>query len=134
MLENKSLVEIKSSSSRSFGFLISGIFLIIAFFPIFFDGNFKIVYFIISIILFFVSIFYPKIFSVPNKLWFKFSMLLGAIVAPLVMALIYFVTVTPIGLLMRLLGKDLLNKKIDKSLKSYWQERKNPINSMKDQY
>ena len=61
-------------------------------------------------------------------------MLLGSIVAPIVMALVYFITVLPIGLIMRLLGKDLLKLKLDKSAKSYWIERREPIGSMKNQF
>jgi hypothetical protein len=76
----------------------------------------------------------PRILSSPNKLWFKFGLLLGSIVAPIVMALIYFVTILPTGLIMRLLGKDLLKPKLDKNAKSYWIERTEPVGSMKNQF
>ena len=74
------------------------------------------------------------IFIIPNKLWFKLGMLLGAIIAPIIMALLYLFIVTPTGIIMRLFNKDLLNQKINKSKKSYWIKRKEPINSMKNQY
>ena len=61
-------------------------------------------------------------------------MVLGAVVAPVVMALVYFTTVVPIGLIMRLIGKDLLRQKLDKNTKSYWIERNEPMGSMKDQF
>jgi hypothetical protein len=61
-------------------------------------------------------------------------MALGAVVAPVVMALVYFSTVVPIGLIMRLMGKDLLRQKLDKNTKSYWIERNEPMGSMKDQF
>jgi large-conductance mechanosensitive channel len=76
----------------------------------------------------------PKILTIPNKLWFKFGMLLGSIISPIVMALVYFLTVLPTGLIMRLLGKDLLKQKIDKNAKSYWIERPEPMTSMKNQF
>ena len=76
----------------------------------------------------------PKTLAIPNKLWFKFGILLGSIIAPIVMALIYFLTVLPIGLIMRLLGKDLLRQKIDKNAKSYWIGRREPMGSMKNQF
>lgn len=76
----------------------------------------------------------PQVLALPNKLWFKFGLLLGSIVAPIVMAFVYFVTVVPTGLIMRLLGKDLLKQKLDKNAKSYWIERKEPMGSMKNQY
>jgi large-conductance mechanosensitive channel len=76
----------------------------------------------------------PKILSLPNKLWFKFGIFLGSIITPIVMAFVYFATVLPIGLIMRLLGKDLLKQKLDKNAKSYWIERKDPIGSMKNQF
>jgi hypothetical protein len=76
----------------------------------------------------------PQILSIPNRLWFKLGLGLGAFVAPVIMVLIYFTTVVPIGLLMRLMGKDLLKQKLDRNVKSYWIERSEPIGSMKDQF
>ena len=76
----------------------------------------------------------PKILSLPNKLWFKFGLLIGSIIAPILMALVYFITVLPIGLILRLLGKDLLKLRIDKNTKSYWIERSEPVGSMKQQF
>jgi len=76
----------------------------------------------------------PQVLELPNKLWFKFGILLGSIIAPVVMALVYFSTVLPTGLIMRLLGKDILKQKLDKNAKSYWIERSEPIGSMKNQF
>jgi len=76
----------------------------------------------------------PKVLTRPNRLWFKFGILLGSVIAPVVMTLVYFATVLPIGLIMRLLGKDLLKQKLDKNAKSYWIERKEPMGSMKNQF
>ena len=82
----------------------------------------------------FLAFIAPNTLSLPNKLWFKFGMLLGSIIAPIVMALVYFLTVLPTGLIMRLFGKDLLNRKLDKNAKSYWIERTEQMGSMKNQF
>jgi len=76
----------------------------------------------------------PKLLAPLNKLWFKFGMILGAIVAPIVMGVIFFLTVTPIGLVMKIMGKDLLNKKYNKKKKTYWIKRDVPIGTMKRQF
>ena len=73
-----------------------------------------------------------KILTPLNKLWFKFGILLGKIVSPLIMGIIFFLVVTPIGLIMRLLGKDLLNLKYNN--KSYWIEKDGPKSKMKNQF
>ena len=74
------------------------------------------------------------VLALPSKLWFMFGLLIGSIVAPIVITLVYFVTVVPTGLIMRVLGKDLLKHRIDKDAKSYWIERKEPMGSMKNQF
>jgi hypothetical protein len=76
----------------------------------------------------------PNVLSLPNKLWFKFGIVLGSIIAPIIMALVYFLTVLPTGFIMRLLGKDLLKQKLDKKDKSYWIERSESMGSMKNQF
>ena len=75
-----------------------------------------------------------KIKTPLNKLWFKFGMILGAIVTPIVMGLIFFLIVTPIGLIMRIMGKDLLNKKYDKEKNTYWIKKYKNMSSMKKQF
>ena len=69
-----------------------------------------------------------------NKLWFKFGIALGAVIAPIVMSIIFFLAITPIGLLMKILGKDLLNKKINKKKNTYWIKRDVPVGTMKRQF
>ena len=125
---------VEESSPKSFGIVFSIVFLIVSLYPL---TNFKgisIWALIISIIFLLLAFIAPKVLSLPNKLWFKFGLLLGSIVAPIVMAFVYFVTVLPTGLIMRLLGKDLLKQKLDKNAKSYWIERKEPMGSMKNQF
>ena len=75
-----------------------------------------------------------KLLTPLNKLWFKLGIILGAIVAPLVMGIVFFLVLTPIGLVMRIIGKDLLNKKYDKKKRTYWIKRDTSIGTMKRQF
>ena len=121
-------------SEKSFGFVFSLIFLIISLYPLINSEGFRIWALVVSIIFFLLTIISPKLLVLPNKLWFKFGLILGSIVAPIVMALIYFVAVLPTGLIMRVLGRDLLKQKLDKNAKSYWIKRSEPVGSMKNQF
>ena len=134
MSEISSHVSTEQSSPKSFGVVFSCVFLIIALYPLITSEGLRIWALVVSIIFFLLAFLAPKILVLPNKLWFKFGLLIGSIVAPIVMAFIYFVTVLPTGLIMRLLGKDLLKQKLDKNAKSYWIERKEPMGSMKNQF
>ena len=127
-------ISIELPTEKSFGFVFSIVFLIISLYPLIHSESFRLWSFVISIFFFLLAIFFPKTLSLPNKLWFKFGLLLGSIIAPFVMALVYFATVLPTGLIMRLAGKDLLKQKIDKNTKSYWIKRTEPIGSMKNQF
>ena len=134
MTEISRHVSTEQSSEKSFGVVFSIVFLIVALYPLINSEGLRIWALVISIIFFFLAFIAPKVLVFPNKLWFKFGLLLGAIVAPIVMAFVYFVTVLPTGLIMRLLGKDLLKQKLDKNAKSYWIERKERMGSMKNQF
>ena len=76
----------------------------------------------------------PQILRTPNRLWFKFGMWLGGIVAPIVMGIVYLLVITPFGLVMRLFGKKLLDTEIDKSADSYWIRREDDGGSMRNQF
>ena len=82
----------------------------------------------------FYLFFLPKILVIPNKLWFKFGLLLGHLVSPLIMGLVFFVTVVPTSIIIKLLGKKLMLQKIDKNINTYWIEKKEISNSMKNQF
>ena len=86
-----------------------------------------------SIIFLILGLLNSSILSPLNKVWFKFGIFLGKIVSPLVMGIIFFLVVTPIGIFMRLLGKDLLNLKLKKN-DSYWIEKNEPKSKMKNQF
>ena len=134
MSEVDSHIEIKQGSEKSFGIVFSIVFLIVALFPLIDSDEFHTWALVVSVIFLLLTFTAPQVFSLPNKLWFKFGILLGSIVAPIIMALVYFTTVLPTGLIMRLLGKDLLKQKLDKNAKSYWIERTEPMSSMKNQF
>ena len=127
-------VSTEQSSEKSFGVVFSIVFLIVALYPLINSEGLRIWALVVSIIFFLLAFLAPKILVLPNKLWFKFGLLIGSIVAPIVMAFVYFVTVLPTGLIMRLLGKDLLKQKLDKNAKSYWVKRDEPMGSMKNQF
>ena len=126
--------DIEYSSPKSFGIVFSIFFLIISLYPLYKGKSIHIWALIISAIFLFLAFVAPKSLSFLNKLWFKFGMLLGSIISPIVMALIYFLTVLPTGVIMRLLNKDLLNQKLDKNSKSYWIHRSEKMNPMKNQF
>ncbi len=134
MIENISHHNIKLGTERNFGLVFTVVFLIISFYPLWFGKNINIWSCIIAFIFFFFAIFLPKVLILPNKLWFKLGFLLGAIVSPIIMGIIFFLTVTPTGIIMRFLGKDILNQKIKISDRSYWIKRKENLSSMKNQF
>ena len=133
-LTSHTATDIERSSTKSFGVVFFIVFLIIALYPLINSEELRIWALVTSFVFLFLAFVAPKTLSIPNMLWFKFGLLLGSIIAPIVMALVYFVTVVPTGLIMRLLGKDLLKQKLDKNVKSYWIERSKPMGSMKNQF
>ena len=134
MFENKSHHKIKAGTERGFGLIFSAVFVIIGLYPVLQGQDIRLWALIIALIFLFFGIFLPKALIVPNKLWFKFGILLGAIVSPIIMGIIFFLVVTPTGIIMRLFGKDLLRQKLYKSKKSYWIKNKNSLDSMKNQF
>ena len=126
--------KIKTSSNRSFGLVFFVVFLIVALWPLKSGEDIRIWSLTLSIIFFSLGILNSKLLTPLNKLWFKFGILLGSIVSPIVMGIVYFVVVTPIGVLMRLLGKDLLKTTKTKSISTYWMKRDKKQTSMKKQF
>ena len=124
---------VKIPSNRNFGIVFFVVFLLIALYPLSYDGEIRLWSLIISVIFLILGLLDSKILAPLNKIWFKFGILLGKIVSPLIMGIIFFLVVTPIGLIMRLLGKDVLNLKYNKN-KSYWIEKNGPKSKMKNQF
>ena len=125
--------KIEISSNKSFGIVFFTFFLIIALWPLINDGNIRIWSLAVSIIFLILGITNAKILTPLNNLWFKFGLFLGKIVSPIVMGIIFFFVVTPTGIIMRLIGKDLLNLKKNNS-NTYWIEKNNENSSMKNQF
>ena len=125
--------EVKIGSNRSFGIVFFVVFLIIAIYPLINGNDLRLWSLIISIIFLILGLVNSKILNPLNKLWFKFGIFLGKIISPVIMGIIFFLVVTPIGLIMRLLRKDVLNLKYNKN-KSYWIEKKGPKSKMKNQF
>ena len=125
--------DIRISSNRSFGLVFFVVFLVIALYPLTHNGEIRAWSAIISLIFLLLGLLNSKILSPLNKLWFKFGIFLGKLISPLIIGIIFFLVVTPIGLIMRLFGKDVLNLKYNKN-HSYWIEKNGPKSKMKNQF
>jgi hypothetical protein len=125
--------EVKLSSNRSFGVVFFIVFLLIGLYPLLKGNDLRIWSLIISFIFLALGLINSKILTPLNRLWFKFGLLLGKFISPIIMGIIFFIVVTPIGIIMRLFKKDLLNLKFNKK-KTYWIDKKGPKSKMKNQF
>ena len=125
--------EIKISSNRSFGIVFFVVFLLVTLYPLIYGGEIRIWSLVISLIFLVLGLANSKLLSPLNKIWFKFGIVLGKIISPIIMGVIFFLVVTPIGFIMRVFGKDVLNLKYNKN-KSYWIEKNDPKSKMKNQF
>ena len=128
----KSNSKIIIPSNRSFGLVFFIVFLIVALWPLKSGEDLRLWSLTLSIIFLILGIFNSKLLTPLNKLWIKFGMFLGLIVSPIVMGIVFFLVVTPIGFFMRIMGKDLLRLKSKKN--TYWIDRNNIKSSMKKQF
>ena len=124
---------VKIASNRSFGVVFFVVFLIFALYPLINNGDIRIWSLVISLVFFILGILNSKILTPLNKFWFKFGIFLGKMISPVIMGAIFFLVVTPIGIIMRLFGKDILNLKYQ-NIKSYWIEKNGPKSKMKNQF
>ena len=131
MLNNK---KIEKSTNRSFGLVFFIVFLIIGLWPLANGGSVRFWSLIIALIFLFLGILNSKILTPLNVLWSKFGELLGIVIAPIVMGIIFFLIVTPTGLIMRMFGKDLLRNKFQINNESYWIKKEENKSSMKKQF
>ena len=127
-------MENKNINNKSFGLLFFVVFLLIGLYPVYKGNNPNIYFLLISLPFLVLGILNSKILTPLNKAWIKLGEVLGMIIAPIIMALVYFVVLTPISLIVRILGKDLLKIKFNKKLASYWIDRKKNLGSMKKQF
>ena len=124
---------IKIGTNKSFGIVFFLFFLIVSLFPLLKDENIRIWSLIIALTFLILGLLNSKILTPLNKIWFKFGILLGSFVSPIVMGLVFFTIVTPTSLIMKVLGKNLLNLKKDNK-KTYWIERSKIKSKMKNQF
>ena len=125
--------KIKTSSNKSFGIVFFIVFLIIALYPMIKDGDIRLWSLILSLIFLILGLINSIILTPLNRLWFKFGIFLGKIVSPIILGIIFFLVVTPTGILLRLFGKDVINLKYNKN-NSYWIKKTGPKSKMKDQF
>ena len=123
-----------NSSNRSFGLLFFIVFLSVGLWPLTKSESLNIYLLFISLIFLILSLINSKLLSPLNKTWVKFGEILGKIIAPIVISLIYFVVLTPISLVVRTFGKDLLGLRYSKKQDTYWIKRKKNLGSMKKQF
>ena len=124
---------IEISSNKSFGLVFFVVFLIISLFPIFKGGDVRIWATIPAIIFLILGLLNSQILNPLNKIWFKFGILLGNFISPIVMGIVFFLVVTPTSLIMRIFNKNLLGLKKNKK-KSYWIEKSSIKSKMKNQF
>lgn len=133
-MSDEAIVKVRMGSERNFGLVIGAVFLLIALWPLMHGGGVRAIWLGLAALLAGLGLLAPKLLEVPNKLWFRFGLLLGAIVAPIVMALVYVVVFLPIGMILRLKRADLLRLKTDPEASTYWIERETKPQSMTRQF
>ena len=125
--------KIKISSNKSFGIVFFTVFLIIAIWPLLNGYEIRYWSLIISVVFLILGILNSKILTPLNKIWFKIGILLGNVISPIIMSIIFFLVVTPTSFIMKILGKDLLNLKKN-TKNSYWIKKQNQNSRMKNQF
>lgn len=128
--------KLKIGSNKSFGIVFSIFFILVNIFFYYKDGSFSLIIFLISFIFLILGLINSKILTPLNILWFKFGILLSKIISPIIMSFIFFIVVTPLAILAKIIKKDFLNLDRTKNLKktSYWIDKEKYKNSMKDQF
>ena len=128
----KNLINIKRKDNITFGILFFILFLIIGLYPLKSEGLIRIWSVVLSLVFLIITIIRPNLFTFINKLWIQFGILLGKIISPIVMGLVFFFVVTPIGILVRIFKKDVLGLK--RGANTYWINREDKLQSMKKQF
>jgi hypothetical protein len=127
----------KGSSNRAFGLVFAALFLVIALLPVISGRTPRSWSLVVSVAFCVIALAAPRILAPLNHLWTRFGLLLHRIVSPVTLGLMFFVIVTPTGLILRALGKDPLRLKFDRSARSYWVDRQPPgpaPGSLRDQF
>ena len=132
ILGQKQEIKINKKNNITFGILFFIFFLIIGFFPLISVGIIRIWSVVLSLVFLIITIIRPNLFTFLNRSWIQFGIFLGKIISPIVMGLVFFFVVTPIGILVRILKKDVMGLK--KGASSYWINREDKVQSMKKQF
>ena len=128
----KKLNNISKKHNITFGILFFILFLIIGLYPLKSDEFIRIWFVVLSLVFLIITIIRPNLFTFLNKLWIQFGILLGKIISPIVMGLVFFCVITPIGILMKIFKKDIMGLK--RVTSSYWINRENETQNMKKQF
>lgn len=128
----KNLANITLKNNIIFGILFFFIFLIIGVYPLKYNENIRAWAVILSLVFLFITATRPNLFTFLNKSWVRFGILIGKIISPIVLGLVFFLIVVPSGIFVRLLKKDILGLKMRKS--SYWIDRNDKLQTMKKQF
>ena len=128
----KNSINIKNKNNIKFGILFFILFLVIGLYPLKSDGLIKIWSIFLSLVFLIITFIKPNLFTFLNKLWIKFGILLGQMISPIIMGLVFFLVVAPVGIFVKILKKDVMGLKGEKS--SYWINRKDKLQSMKRQF
>ena len=132
ILGQKKEIKINKKNNITFGILFFIFFLIIGLYPLISVGVIRIWFVILSLVFLIITIIRPNLFTFLNRLWIQFGVFLGKIISPIIMGLVFFFVVTPIGMLVRILKKDIMGLK--RGASSYWINRKDKLQSMKKQF
>jgi len=125
-------IKIKKKNNITFGILFFIFFIIVGLYPLKSGGVIRVWSVFFSSVFLIITIIRPNLFTFLNKLWIQFGILLGKIISPIVMGLVFFFVVTPIGILIRILKKDVMGlKRVDSS---YWINREDKVQSMRKQF
>jgi hypothetical protein len=128
----KSFINIEKKNNIIFGLIFFVLFLIIGLYPLKSDGIVRIWSIILSLVFLIITIIRPNLFVFLNRLWIQLGLLIGKIISPIIMGFVFFFVVTPFGLLVRILRKDVMGLKRGES--SYWINRKDKVQSMEKQF
>ena len=118
--------QVKGSSNRAFGWTFVAVFLIVGLWPLGFNDDLRWWAVIVAAVVMVATLAMPALLTLPNRLWLRFGALLHRLISPVVLALMFYVVITPMGLLMRALGKDLLCLRRDDLSGTYWIKRDPP--------
>lgn len=134
MNELKKNIVVKIGSEKNFGYTFTFIFFILSIYFFLKLPEYFLFTFIISLTFFFITFFFSSILKYPNIIWHKFGLLLGLFVSPIIIFITYILTIVPIGIIFKIIKKDPMNRKRNDKIESYWVERDEKVNDMKNQY